>query len=186
MLTRRAVLSEVLAQWRMYTMSVLLAGFRAEAGRLGELLKTKKNDIWSMRKEELISIAVTELDISKSEASTMTVVVLRERIRRARAERTEAADETLMIRKGLEKKTQVELQVECQFRGIDVLGPGGKPKTRAAMIIDIREYVQVQQQEQQRQQLQQTRASSSTSRRRTRATSLTEPEMMETDWTFEK
>ena len=92
------------------------------------------------RKADLIEIAITELGITRQRAEKMLVPELRERIRAAR-EPLEPEDPLSVKPPGLSRLSKVELQVECEQRGL----PYTDKSTRGAMIVMITDDVEARQ-----------------------------------------
>lgn len=135
-------------QWRLHTALALLAGFRSEVHRLKDLMGKRADSIWTMNKSELIDVAVKELSMPHQQASEETVTSLRERIRRARAGTRQIEEDANPLNKlpaKLDRLLHQELVEECTKRGIPVLDPlkKDKTKTRPQMIVDIRDDVEV-------------------------------------------
>ena len=139
-------LRRVFAAWRMRTLMTLVEVLKSENRSLSERLGKQKSSIWQMRKEDLIEVARRELGMHRYDAEKETVTTLREKIRRNRSQTQEEADPLVTLPKGLERMTSAHLCNECQMRGLDISplpGHRGSVKTRAQMILMIREDVEL-------------------------------------------
>ena len=125
------------ASWRMIVQATPAAALRTENERLSQLMGKQKDSIWVMNKEGLIEVAIRELGLTRVQAGKETVVTLRERIRRARAQNTADADPLKKIPPGLDRMKVDQLTAECTKRLLST----ATLKTRPQMILAIREDV---------------------------------------------
>ena len=144
--------------WRDEINGRMRAGLQTEVTRLGEVAGRRGSSIWMMRKEDLIQCAYRELEMSRTQAERETVVTLRERLRQARARNDAKASATdplmqTQVPSGLERMTHAVLILECEKRGISTAAPPASKgraqrelKTRAAMIVDIKDHADAQKQ----------------------------------------
>ena len=136
----------VFAAWRMRALRTMVETLKSEVRALRERLGKQKSSIWQMRKEDLIELARRELGMPRPDAEKESVITLREKIRRNRAQVQEEADPLVTLPKGLERMTAEELCRECRARNLDITplpGHRGQVKTRPQMILMIREDVEL-------------------------------------------
>ena len=145
---RRIVKRVIFLSWKDLTGSTLKEAFRSEVERLQDLVGRQKESVWLMRKEQLIQLARQELDMPRHVAEKETVVSLRERLRRARADRevhAQPINSQAVLPRGLEKMPREALIQECVQRGINpenaVARTGKTGKTRPEMVVAIRDHV---------------------------------------------
>ena len=145
----RAMIRRIIFQaWKGITISTLNEALKTEVERLQDMVGRQRESVWLMRKEQLIQLARQELDMPRYIAEKETVVSLRERLRKARAEReahSQPADPQAILPRGLDKMSREDLVQECVKRGINpenaVARNGKTAKTRPEMIVAIRDHV---------------------------------------------
>ena len=84
--------------------------------------------------------------MTPAQAEHETVITLREKIRRSRAQAREESDPLAALPRGLDMMSAEALVQECLTRGLDPLalqGQRGQYKTRPQMILMIREDVEL-------------------------------------------
>ena len=139
---RSLILRIVFMAWERIGVKTLNAALEEENERLKNLLGKQSESIWVMRKVDLVNLAVKEIGMTRTDAEKDTVLTLREKIQRQRQVTRETEDPLLKVPTGLEKMLHHQLQDECRKRNIPVKQPGtDKDKTRASMILDTRDDV---------------------------------------------
>ena len=127
----------VFMAWCMHVAMVNAAALAAENKRLRAKLGKRANSIWEMNNADLVEIARTELGMTIAAAERETAITLREKIGANRAKTKMNQDPTLVIPKGLDSVTHLELQEELQRRHL----PIPMKATRPQMILAIREQI---------------------------------------------
>ena len=139
---RSLLLRLALTNWWLVTALTVSQALKTENERLR--LINPKESIWQMKKAELIEVAISELGFTRVQASSRTVIELRELLRKARKQHQEEEDPLRKLPPKMEKLTADELVKECTRRSISaapLLGEKGPRKTRAQMTIAIRDDV---------------------------------------------
>ena len=95
-----------------------VGALNSEVKRLREQAGKRSDSIWTMSKEDLIETARRELGMPRALAEKETVVTLRERLRRDRAQKQEEGDPLMKLPAGLERMRAEELQAECARHGL--------------------------------------------------------------------
>ena len=134
----------LLSQWRVVVLQERLRRTENEAEKLREAASRRASSIWNMKKDELIEKAMEDLGITRAQGESMTVVVLREKLRAKKAELNMQKDPLCVVPVGLEKMTRDQLAQECISRDLQltVLNEGSEKVTRPKMIVAIREDVE--------------------------------------------
>ena len=142
------MLRAILACWRLQVSLRRTAALEAEVTRLKAVVGRRAGNIWEMHKDELMEVARKELGFTTAQLAKETVVTLREKIRRSRAETRSEADPLASLPKGLERMSQQDLVRECLARSLDPQAlpdqhQRGAFRTRPQMILMIREDVEL-------------------------------------------
>ena len=128
--------------WVIYKLRCQKEMLETELARMTQIVGKKKIDsIWNMTKDELIEVARNELGMTIVQATTETVVTLREKIRAYRKAVKDAGDPLNSLPPGLDKMHKADLLTEMETRQL----PIANQMTRPAMIIAIRDNVEVRQ-----------------------------------------
>ena len=99
-----------------------------------------------MHKIKLMEVARRELGMTPAQAEHETVITLREKIRRSRAQARDESDPLAALPHGLDRMNAEARVQECLTRGLDPIalpGQRGQYKTRPQMILLIREDVEL-------------------------------------------
>jgi len=137
-------LRTVFMAWVAWHARAEIEAARTEIERLRQMLGKKSDSIWQMSKDQLVQIALQELGVTLAQAEGMTVLVLREKIRRQRILLKEQEDPLNSLPKGLERLKFSQLVAEIDKRGLPLpSGAGPNQATRASMILAIRDDVDV-------------------------------------------
>ena len=128
-----------LGSWKLAGAQAMSQALLAENERLHRI--NPKESIWQMKKAELVELGVSELGVSRAQATRMTVEELRERLRVSRKQSKEEEDPLTKLPVGMGKMKAADLVVECTKRCISVAplqGEKGSQKTRPQMMLEIR------------------------------------------------
>jgi len=137
-------LRTVFLAWVAYHGRTEIEMARTEIERLRQMLGKKSDSIWQMSKDQLVEVARQELGMTLAQAEGSTVLILREKIRRQRVLLKESEDPLNSLPKGLERMKLSELIAEIDKRQLPLpSGAGPNQATRAAMILAIRDDVDV-------------------------------------------
>ena len=118
---RSLLLRLALSNWRLITAQTMSQALLAENERLQRI--NPKESIWQMKKAELVELGITELRLTRTLATKMTVEELRERLRVSRKQAKEEEDPLTKLPVGMGKMTSAELVVQCTQRCISVAPP---------------------------------------------------------------
>jgi hypothetical protein len=126
---------ELFQGWRI---QALLAKCNTLAAELEQVqAQSKPTSIWQMKKSDLQEVARKEIGLRPDQSEKMTVLEIREVIRRHRESVKAMADPLAKLPVGLSRMTSEQLVAECSQRNI----PLASKTTRVQMMMMIKEHV---------------------------------------------
>ena len=119
--THLSLMLEVFQEWRIVHLATQVAGLQATTQALKTQMTTiAPTAISKMKKEQLVTQAYLELEMTEEKARAIPGEVLKLRLQKARkAREIEEFDPMAVLPRGFRRMSHDELRDECKLRGID-------------------------------------------------------------------